>query len=77
MDIGNIMLWICIGGVVGLLIGIKKGRAGLGFALGAVFCFIGWAIIYFMPEEGVKCRECLGSVPIGARKCKHCGSSLA
>jgi hypothetical protein len=68
--------WLFIGGFIGYAIGKPKGKGELGAMLGALLGFIGWIIILVIPEGGVKCPECFGTVPIGANKCKHCGSDL-
>ena len=72
-------LWLVVGGIVGAMIGSRKGRAGLGGFLGMLFGFVGWLIIVILPdaEDSRGCPECFGKVPRAARKCMHCGSSLA
>ena len=48
---GALAVPFVIGGMVGLLIGMFKGRPGLGFVLGALLGCIGWAIIAFMGKK--------------------------
>jgi hypothetical protein len=40
-----VVIWIIVGGGVGIAIGLSKGRATLGFFLGALLGFIGWIIV--------------------------------
>jgi hypothetical protein len=40
-----------VSGMIGLLIGMSKGRPGLGFVLGALLGCIGWIIIAFMGKK--------------------------
>jgi ribosomal protein L40E len=57
--------------------GKSKGNSSLGLLLGALLGFIGWILILILPEGGdLKCPDCFGRVPFGARKCKHCGSDI-
>jgi hypothetical protein len=69
-------LYAMIAGGIGSMIGRPKNRAAEGFALGFFFFFLGWILTALLAESGAKCQECLGIVPPGARKCKHCGSDL-
>lgn len=69
-------LYAAIAGGIGCLIGRPKNRAAEGFALGFFFFFLGWILTALLAEAGAKCPECLGIVPPGARKCKHCGCDL-
>jgi DNA-directed RNA polymerase subunit RPC12/RpoP len=80
-----LLLYVLIFGLVGGLIGERKGRSGAGFIFGALLGPIGWLIIAVGPDikaeqaalHARKCPACMGSVPDGARKCMHCGEDLA
>ena len=68
--------WILLCGLVGGLLGKSRGRTAAGALFGAFLGPIGWLITVLLPAEGRKCPECLGVVPDGARRCKHCGAEL-
>jgi hypothetical protein len=55
--VGFVLLSFAVSGGIGAAIGASKGRAGLGFALGAFLGFIGWIIIAVMepsPQERLR-----------------------
>jgi hypothetical protein len=69
----------------------KKGRSpGWGFVLGLCLSLLGMLIAWGLPEtdakkaesisiqkvDETKCPHCLEFVKIGAKVCKHCGTSL-
>ena len=65
--------------VVGYYIGNAKGRGPFGAVLGFLLGPLGWLLMLVMsenPDAVHKCPECLSRVPIEARKCARCGSSL-
>ena len=64
---------MAVGGGIGYALGNMRSNGSLGFLLGLLLGPIGWIITLLVPEGGAKCPECLGSVPVGARRCKHCG----
>jgi hypothetical protein len=71
-----VMLWVFIGSLVGVAIGKTKGRPTLGFFMGAFLGVIGWLLLLIGPDSRLKCSECLGAVPEGAKRCQHCGVFL-
>jgi len=42
---------IVVFGLIGMLIGGRKGRPGLGFILGAIFGCLGWIVLLLLPEK--------------------------
>jgi hypothetical protein len=76
-----ILLWAVIGGIVGAMIGQKKGRTGEGGALGAILGPLGWLVVALGPDykaenETMKCPFCAELVKREAKICKHCGKEL-
>lgn len=69
-----IILWI-ISGIIGALIGQKKGRPLEGFFAGLLLGPIG-LIFIIVRQPKWKCPECGGAIDKGVRKCKHCGSDI-
>ena len=49
--VGVVLIALIIGGGIGAAIGDTKGRAGLGFVLGAVLGCLGWLIIVLIPKR--------------------------
>ena len=76
-EIVILLLWACIGGGVGYVIGEPKGRPVGGFILGILIGPIGWLLVGLGPSYGPKCPMCKGQVPKDALKCMHCGSVLS
>jgi hypothetical protein len=62
--------------LIGLYIGNSKGRPVAGAMWGLLVGPIGWLVMAIVKDERRKCPDCLGTVPIGARRCQHCGSEL-
>lgn len=74
-------LAVAVLGGIGYACGSTKGRGPLGFLLGVLLGPIGWIIVLLLPHQDAdqatyQCPECMGRVPIIARKCMHCGSDL-
>ncbi len=69
------ILWLCSAGV-GALIGNAKGNPAAGAFWGFLLGPLGWLVIASVPDDRPRCPECLSTLVEGARKCKHCGSSL-
>lgn len=63
-------------GAIGAVIGSKKGRAFIGFLLGALFGPLGWALALCPSDQRQKCPECKAPVNPGASRCCHCGSEI-
>lgn len=70
------LLWCVVCGGIGAAIGSWKSRLLGGFVLGLLIGPLGWLLVAVGPSMGRKCPECKGDVPMGATKCKHCGSEL-
>jgi len=71
-----LFVWALLCTAIGYIIGEGNGRPGMGALLGLCLGPIGWGLATAM-EEVKKCPECMGTVPVGAKKCRHCGSELA
>lgn len=71
-----ILIWVIVGGLVGLLAGRARGRESEGVKIGAVLGPIGWLIMLCSHDKRLRCIECGGVVVEGARKCLHCGSVI-
>jgi len=69
-----ILIWIVVGGLVGVLAGRARGRVLDGVFLGAVLGPVGWLIMLCSRDYRLRCIECGGILIEGARKCQHCGS---
>ncbi len=80
-----VVLYILVFGLVGWVIGERKGRAEAGFLFGALLGPIGWLIVAVGPdvkaaEEATrmrKCPFCAELVQPDAKVCKHCGRDIA
>ena len=76
--------WAIVGGLVGAVIGERKGRTDEGVVLGLVLGPIGWLLVGFGPnykqikeaKETKKCPFCAELVKREAKVCKHCGRDL-
>jgi predicted amidophosphoribosyltransferase len=77
LQMGELLLWPIIGGIIGAGIGQEKKQWASGLLWGALLGPIGWIIVYFLPHRGPKCPECLAPVDPAARKCRHCGSEMS
>lgn len=64
------------GGVVGLLIGLVKGRWLAGLAWGAALGPIGWIIVALSKSHFVECPDCGRPNAPAAKACRHCGVNL-
>ena len=69
-----LVLWLLFG-LIGALIGNKKGRPLEGFFAGLLLGPIGLIFIIARKPKWT-CPECNGAVGKDVRKCKHCGSDL-
>lgn len=68
--------WVVVMGLIGYLLGRLRGVPGWG-AVGSILLGpIGWLAILASSDQRLKCPDCKGAVPEGARKCMHCGSTL-
>ena len=71
------LLWVLVGGLVGLVIGWRKNRIGFGLALGAVLGPLGWLITGYASGRFQECPECSASIPVQSKVCPKCGVSIA
>jgi hypothetical protein len=76
------MLWLWAIGItigcalVGLMIGLAKGRWLAGLVWGAALGPIGWAVVLLSKKGLVECPDCgHGNVP-NAKACRQCGLNL-
>lgn len=70
-----ILLWIACG-LVGAMIGGKKGEAGFGFLLGIFLGPIGLLLIFFSKGNQKTCPFCKGTIHPEAVRCNHCQKDL-
>ncbi len=63
-------------GLIGRLIGQKRGQSEKGAAMGALLGPVGLVGAAFLPDKRRQCPACKGHVPDDARKCMHCGEDL-
>jgi hypothetical protein len=77
LQLGFLLIWPILGGLVGAAIGQPKGQCSSGIVWGGFLGPLGWLIVYFLPNLCPKCPECLAPIDPAARKCRHCGSALS
>lgn len=66
-----------VAALIGLLLGLGKGRGFLGFCLGLLLGPIGWVIVMCLSNVSRKCPHCGGGMPAGNfTRCRHCGQDL-
>lgn len=76
------LMWIWLVGItlacalVGMIIGLAKGRWLAGLLWGAALGPIGWLIVLFSRKGLVECPECGRANVPGAKACRHCGINL-
>ncbi len=80
-----LVLYVMVFGLVGWVIGERKGRPEAGFLFGALLGPIGWLIVAAGPDVKAaqaatrmrKCPYCAEMVQPDAKVCKHCGRDIA
>jgi hypothetical protein len=66
-----------VAALIGLLLGLGKGRGFLGFCLGLLLGPIGWVMVMCLSNVSRKCPHCGGGMPAGNfTRCRHCGQDL-
>lgn len=60
--------WVVVGGGVGALIGLTKGRALVGLLLGLFFSIVGWIITALLPRTPAKQAEYQSQVAAAAAR---------
>jgi hypothetical protein len=70
-----ILLWLVFG-IVGAMIGDKKGKGGLGFLLGVLLGPFGVLIIFLIKGNQKTCPYCRGTIHPDAIRCPHCQKDL-
>lgn len=71
-----IAFWL-VCGIVGAVVGEKKGAAGAGFALGALLGPLGLVIVFVMAGNRRQCPFCRELIDPGATVCPHCQRAVA
>ena len=67
--------WVVLFPLIGAAIGQTRNNAVIGGLLGLLFGPLG-CLLALVDDKRAQCPECLGRVPFGARKCRHCGSDI-
>jgi hypothetical protein len=75
-----LVLYVMVFGLVGWVIGERKGRPEAGFLFGALLGPIGWLVVAAGPDVKAaqaatrmkKCPYCAEMVQPDAKVCKHC-----
>lgn len=63
-------------GIIGGVLGKKKGRSSMGFWLSFLLGPVGLLITIFLEDHSHVCPECGGFTVAGSRRCKHCGQAI-
>ena len=75
-----VLIIFVIGAVVGLAIGMWKGRPVLGLFLGGFLGFIGWFIVAVLPKSDLDepgfHRALIDSANAPKRQCPNCGAPV-
>ena len=67
------VLWVVFGIIGAGIAKTFRGRELAGMLLGFFMGPLGWLCIFALGDDRLKCPECGGVVPQGAKRCKSCG----
>lgn len=77
---GALVYWLAAGGLIGALLGSRRGKTVTGFLLGALLNVLGWWLLVVVYERGrVRCFDCGTVLPVTALSgvCPACSNARA
>jgi predicted nucleic acid-binding Zn ribbon protein len=73
---GYVALWLGIGVVAGLWMGLRRGRPLRGVLLGAPLGPAALLLLRWLPTHLLDCPVCSRPIHRDAKRCRHCGANL-